>query len=265
MFKPVKEKITPTKANSLWKYLVTWERRLKRNVLLCRIIQPLGAMIFTLNMLLCTMNLLYLIPYASVTEALDKIPLLPAMVKTFPRESVKDALVFTSWFAFLIPLLISGLVFAVVLIIEAKNKKPIEDLKGTEAQCAKALAHEAELDYQLRGKTPEWSIFPETTVLTALTVWPILTVCLSFLEGGAPAVLQLALGIFAMLVCLFVVFWIFAACFWIFAKLNALYYYAPGEWKFWELFNDLDDYWESVDPQEYDRRERIAKERKNKS
>ena len=265
MFKPTKEDMTPTRANSIWNYLVKWETRLKRNVLLCKIIQPLGTWLFTFNMLLATMNLLYMIPHESVPAALDKIPILPAMVKNFPRTDLKAALVFAFWFAFLIPLVISGCIFAVHLILDLREKKPIAPLQGTEAQCAKALAHQAEKDYQLSKKIPEWSIFTETTILTALTIWPILSVCLGFLKGDAPAILQIALGIFAMLVCLFVVFWIFAACFWVFSKINALYYFSPGQWKFWELFNEMDDYWESVDAQEYDRRERIAKAKKTKS
>ncbi len=277
MFKPTKE-MTPARAGKLWNWLVKWERRLKRNVVLCRIIQPLGASIFTLNMLLSTMNLLYMFEHPSVVEklskipllsdilgsgsvsaALDKVPLLPAMVKSFPRESVKAALGFTCWFAFLIPLAVSALVLGVLLVLQIRKSQPIPALKGTEAQCAKALAHQAERVYQLRKKLPFWSVFAETTVLTALTAWPVLAVCLGFLGGEEPAILQITISVFALLVCLFVVFWVFAGCFWIFARLNSLYYYAPGEWRLWQLFNELDDHWESVDPAEYDRREKAEK------
>lgn len=268
MFKTKKKPMNSGTVKERWNYLVKWERRLKRNVLLCRIIQPLGATIFTLNMLLATMNLLLALgnrlDTLVIAEALEKVPLLSAMVSSFPRETIREALGFTLWFAFLIPLVISGLVLGVLLAIDFYKKKPIPELKGTEAEQAEALAHEAEWVYNLRRKLPEWSIFPETTVLTALVAWPILAVCLGFLGGEDPAVIQIALSCFAMVVCLFVFFWIFAACFWIFARLNALYYVAPGEWTFWQLFNEADDYWESVDSEEYSRRERVAARKANK-
>ena len=264
MFKPAKEDMTPEKAGALWTYLVKWEKRLKRNLFLCKIIQPLGTGIFTLNMLLATMNLMYLIPHSSVPDALGKVPVLSAMVKKFPRGSLKQALAFTGWFAFLIPLAVSAVVLGVLLLLELRERQPIAPLEGSEAQCAKALAYQAETDYQLSKKVPGWNIFPETTLLTVLVVWPILSLCTGFLKGDTPAILQTSLSIFALLVCLFAAFWVFAACFWVFSKLNSLFYYSPGQWKFWKLFNELDDYWESVDAQEYDRRERIAKERKEK-
>lgn len=264
MFKMKKEPLNPETAQKRWTYLVKWERRLKRNVLLCRIIQPMGAAIFTLNMLLATINILLSIQSPLVADtiagAINKVPILPAMVSSFPRESVKEALVFAGWFAFLIPLAISGLTLGVLFGIDLYKyrDKPIPELKGTEAEQAEALAHEAEWVYNLRRKLPQWSIFLETTILTALTIWPILSICLGFLGGEDPAVLQIALSCFAMLVCIFVVFWIFAACFWAFSQLNALYYFAPSEWTFWNHFNEADDYWESVDPEEYTRREQVA-------
>lgn len=270
MFKKKKEPLTAATAAERWNYLVKWERRLKRNVLLCRIIQPMGAVIFTLNLLMATLNIILALgnrlDTTVIAEALDKVPLLPAMVSSFPRETIKEAIVFAVWFSFLIPLAASALVLGVLLIIDYSKKKPIPELRGTEAERAEALAHEAEWVYQLRGKMPQWSIFLETTILTALVAWPILSVCLGFLGGEDPAILQIALSCFAMLVCVFVFFWIFAGCFWAFSQLNALYYWSPGEWTFWNLFNETDDYWESVDPEEFARRERVAarKTKKNK-
>lgn len=266
MFKTKKTPLTAETAKERWNYLVKWERRMKRNVLLCRIIQPLGAMIFTLNMLLATVNLLLSLDSKLgtpvIATAMEKVPILPGMVANFPRETIGAAVGFAIWFAFLIPLAISGIVFGVLLAMEYYKKKPIPELKGTETECAEALAHEAEWVYNLRRKMPQWSIFLETTVLTALVAWPILSVCLGFLGGEDPAAIQIALACFAMVVCVFVFFWIFAGCFWVFSQLNALYYIAPGEWTFWQLFNEADDYWESVDPEEYARRERVAAARK---
>lgn len=269
MFKPTKEPLNPTTVKERWNYLVKWERRLKRNVLLCRIIQPLGAGIFTLNILLATVNILLAIgnhfETAVIANALQKVPVLPALVNGLPRETVKGAIGFGIWFSFLIPLAISALVLGTFHIIERYKKKPIPELKGSEAEQAAALAHEAEWVYNLRRKTPQWSVFLETTILTALVAWPILSVCLGFLGGEDPAVLQIALSCFAMVVCIFVFFWIFAGCFWVFSQLNALFYAAPGEWTFYRLFNEADDYWESVDPAEYARRERVSARKANKA
>ena len=265
MFKTEKKALSPETVKERWTWLVKWERRMKRNVLLCRIIQPLGAGIFTLNMLLATVNLLLSLDsfFESpvIAPAMEKIPILPSMVSSFPRDSVRAALGFLGWFAFLIPLAVSALVLGVLLFLEYRKKKPIPALRGTQAQCAEALAHEAEWVYNLRRKMPQWSIFLETTILTALTAWPVLALCLGIMGGEEPAVLQIALACFVMLVCLFVVFWIFAGCFWVFSRLNALYYWAPGEWTFWQSFNEADDYWESVDPEEFARRERVAAEK----
>ena len=257
-----KEPLNAETAVERWNYLVKWERRMKRGRLLCYIIQPLGACIFTLNMLLAVMNLLLAIgdryETTAIAEAIEKVPILSSMAFSFSHETVGGAIGFTLWFAFLLPLMISGLALGVLFAIDCYKYRSIPELKGTEAERAKALAHESEWVYSLRRKMPGWSIFPETTVLTALLVWPILSICLGLLGGEDPAVLQVALACFAMLVCIFVCFWIFAGCFWVFSKLNALFYWAPGEWHFWEIFNETDDYWESVDPEEYARRERVA-------
>lgn len=261
MFKPQKEPMNPAKVEERWTYLSNWERRLRRNVLLCRIIQPLGAVIFLLNMLLATMNFLLFIGGENVAEAMSKVPLLPSMVASFPRGSTGSVITFSLCFAFLIPLFISGIVFGVLYVIELQKKQPIEKLVGTEAECAKALAHRAETVYSLRKKITPWSIFLETSVLTGLTAWPILSICLYYAGGDDPSTLGVALSCFALLICLFVFFWIFAGLFWVFAKLNALYYISPGEWKLWQLFNEMDEYWESVDEAEYNRREQAAEKR----
>ena len=261
MFMPQKEPMTPARTAELWTYLSNWERRLRRNVLLCRIIQPLGTGIFLLNMLLVTMNFILFKGGEFVEEAMSKVPILPALVKNLPRGSTGSVITFSFCFAFLIPLAVSGVVFGILYALELQKKTPIERLYGSEAECAKALAHRAESVYSLRKKLPRWSIFMETSLLTALTAWPILKICLNFASGDEPSVLGVALSCFALLICLFVLFWVFAGLFWIFSKLNALYYFSPSEWKLWSLFNELDEYWESVDVNEYNRREQAAEKR----
>ncbi len=261
MFKPQKEPMNPARMAELWTYLSNWERRLRRNVLLCRIIQPLGSVIFLLNMLLVTMNFAIYKGGETVAEAMAKVPILPSMVENLPRGSNGSVITFSFCFAFLIPLAISGVVFGILYVIELQNKTPIERLYGTEAECAKALAHRAESVYSLRKKLPQWSIFLETSLLTALTAWPILKICLQFAGGDDPSVIGVALSCFALLICLFVLFWVYAGLFWAFSKLNALYYFSPSEWKLWQLFNEMDEYWESVDEVEYNRREQTAEKR----
>ncbi len=262
MFNKPQESLNPQTAEERWSYLVKWEKRMKRNLLLCRIIQPAGAVIFTLNMLLSTINFLLAVGEklgtTVIATALEKVPMLPAMVSNFPRGSIKGSIIFGFFFSFLVPLLLSGVAFGVMMIIDAAKKNPLPELKGSEVERAEALAHKAESVYNLRRSFPKWSIYLETTILTALVAWPILSVCLGFLGGEDPAVLQIALSCFAMVVCVFGFFWVFAGCFWAFAQLNALYYLTPGEWTFYRLFNEADDYWESVDSEEYARRERVA-------
>lgn len=262
MFKKPQEPLNPTTAEERWNYLVKWEKRLERNRLLCKIIQPAGAVVFTFNMLLSTINFLLAVGEklgtTVIATAMDKIPLLPALVANLPRGSIKGSLIFGLLFSFLVPLVLSGIAFGIVMLLDMGKKEPAPELKGSEAERAQALAHKAEAVLTLRRAIPQWSIYLETTILTALVAWPVLSVCLGFLGGEDPAVLQIALSCFAMVVCIFVFFWIFAGCLWAFSQLNALYYYCPGEWTFYRLFSEADDYWESVDATEYDRRERVA-------
>ena len=56
MFKKPKTPMSAVQVQPTWQELIKLERRLKRNKLLCRILQPVGSVIFLFNLLLCTAN-----------------------------------------------------------------------------------------------------------------------------------------------------------------------------------------------------------------
>ena len=63
-------------------------------------------------------------------------------------------------------------------------------------------------------------------------------------------------------VCLFVLYWVFTGLLECFSLLISLFYLSPGEWTLYKQHRELDAYWESVDPDEFARRERAAAERR---
>lgn len=260
MFQKQKKTIDAAQVDQTWNELAKLERRLVRNKRICRIVQPIGAVIFLLNLLLVTANFALYIGGGLVENYFTKMPLLPAMVESFPRGSLSSVIVFSVCFAYLIPLAVGGAITALVWLLDRKKHgNAIEPLLGTEAERAKALVYKAETVYELRKQIPNWSIFLETSLLTGLTAIPILYTCIAFAKGESPAVLEIALGCFALLVCLFLLFWVYAALFKVFSLLNALYYFSPSEWSLYEQYHCLDAYWESVDPKEFEKREEKAR------
>lgn len=260
MFQKPKETMDAARVEPTWNELIKLERRLERNKRICRIVQPVGSLIFLLNLLLVTANFAQFIGGAPVEAYFTKMPLLPAMVEHFPRGSFGGVIAFSLCFAYLIPLAVCGAITALLWFLDRrKYGDTVEPLRGTEAECAKALVYKAETVYELRKQIPQWSIFAETSILTALTAIPILYTCIAFAKGESPAVLEIALGCFALLVCLFVLFWVYAALFKVFTLLNALFYFSPSAWSLYEQYHRLDAYWESIDPQEFAKREEKAR------
>ena len=262
MFKKEKAPMSQKDIQPTWEYLTRQEVILSRNRSICRIIQPVGSIIFLWNLLLATCNVVMYF----LGEYLSDIPILPALVEKFPRESLAGTLIFSLCFAYLIPLANSGIVALIYwLTYRKKFPKTVEPLVGTEAQCARALTNKAESVYALRKEIPLWSIYLETGILTALSAIPILLACLKVVGGDTPAALEIGLYSLALLVVLFVLFWVYALLFKLFSLLNALFYFSPSEWTYYELYQKLDAYWESVDAQEYARRaeqRRIQEEKK---
>ena len=265
MLKLKKEPMTAEEVQPTWDMLVELERNLKRNVGLSRILQPVGIAISALNLLLATGNIIRFIGGALVEEYFMAMPILPALVEHLPRGSWLGILLFSILFVYLIPLAICG---GIAVVFYLKDRKKYEDerepLFGTEIECAKALANKAENVYVLRKKMKSHSIYTVTGILTALLVIPILIALVQLLTGQAPAVLEIAIGLIALLVCLFAVFWIYAGVLKSFSLLNSLFYYAPGEWPLYLVYRRADAYWESIDPEEFARREKAeARKKKN--
>ena len=203
--------------------------------------QPVGIAISALNLLLATGNIIRFIGGALVEEYFMAMPILPALVEHLPRGSWLGILLFSILFVYLIPLAICG---GIAVVFYLKDRKKYEDerepLFGTEIECAKALANKAENVYVLRKKLKSHSIYTVTGILTALLVIPILIALVQLLTGQAPAVLEIAIGLIALLVCLFAVFWIYAGVLKSFSLLNSLFYYAPGEWPLYLVYRRAD-------------------------
>lgn len=261
MLKKPKEEMNEAQMQPMWEYLTETERRLRRNNRLCRILQPLGSGVFLLNLLLSVMNLAKFAGGASWNEHFDAIPLLPSLVESMPRGSWSVVIIFTVLFSFGIPLAISAVITCISCILELqRDDAPPRPLNGTLAQRANVLANEAETVYELRRSMPTWSVYPEAGILTALSALPILMTLLQYAESAEPSAIQIALYSCVLLLCLFVLFWVYALLFHGFSLLNSLFFWSAGEWKLYRLYQTLDAYWETVDPEEFARRDRRTQE-----
>ena len=267
MFAKTKTAFTSKDVQPTWEFLVKRERRLLRNKLLCRIIQPVGSLIFLFNLLIATCNAVLFFLGDTFAEFFAAVPVLPGLVESFPRETLGQVIGVFIWFAYLIPLAICGLIFGLLMLLDYLKYKDVkEPLQGSEAECAKALVNKAETVYDLRKKIPTWSIFIETGVLTALTAVPLLIGLIRVAGEGTGAVLQIALYCLALIVVLFVFFWVYALLFKLFSLLNSLYYLSGDEWDYYQLYQKLDAYWESVDEEEFARREeKLRRQREEKN
>ena len=263
MFTKKREPMSAAEVQPTWEKLVKQERSLRRNRRLCTILQPVGTILFAFNLLLVTANFLLFLGGDLMGGYFAKMPILPSLVKSFPRESWGGILVFSFCFAYLIPLAVCGAITGVFWLLDRKKYKDVsEPLNGSDIDCAKALTNKAETVYVLRSQFPRWSIYLETGILTAALALPIIFTLLQFTQGEDPAVLELALTCLGLLLCLFVMFWIYALLLKAFSLLNSLFYLSSGEWKLYEQYQRLDAYWESIDPDEFARRQQKAMERK---
>ena len=260
MFIKAKETFLSKDMQPTWEFLVKRERTLRRNKLLCRIIQPVGGLIFLFNLLIATCNAVLYFLGDSFSEFFAAVPVLPGLVESFPRGSQGAVLGVFIWFAYLIPLAISGMIFGGLLLWDYFKYKDVKTpLQGTEAECAKALVHKAETVYDLRKKIPTWSVYLETGIITALTAIPLVIGLIRVASAGTGGMLQVALYCLALIVVLFVFFWVYALLFKIFSLLNSLYYLSGDEWDYYQLYQRLDAFWESVDEEEFARREEKAR------
>lgn len=248
------EDIQPT-----WRNLVRQERGLKRNRIMCLVIQPVGALLCLLSLLLASTNIWLFLFGDKIGPYFNKVPILPSLVSKMPRTGWGSIIGSTVIMVYVIPLAVCGVIAGVFYLVTwLKYRKADEPLVGNIAQCAEALAHKAEGNYELRRKIPRWSTYLETGILTVLTAIPIVIMFKNYAASKNPMVLNLVLIALALLFCLFVLFWVYALLLEVFALLNSLFYFSRGEWYLYDQYHRLDDYWESVDPEEFERRQRRA-------
>ena len=261
MFKFPKEQFAEKDLLPTWNYLLNKERALRRNVLICRVIQPVGAVLTLFNMLLASFNFFLYFLGEDLGRYFMELPILPSLVESLPRKSMSGTIVFGIFLSIIVPLLICGIIAGIFYLVWYVKKPQAEPLSGTLAQRAQAVTNKAETVYELRRKLPRWTVYAETGIVTVLTAIPLLMMFIDYASDGAMA-LTLVLIALALLVALFVLFWVYALLFAVFARLNALYYLSPSEWKLYELYGQLDAYWETIDPEEFLRRQRRAEMKK---
>ncbi|MBO2528003.1 MAG: hypothetical protein CW335_07535 [Clostridiales bacterium] len=255
MFKKEKAPMTAAEVQPTWDSLVKLERTLRRNQRVSRIIQPVGTVIFMFNLLLTTGNFILFLGSDFLNGFFEKMPILPALVEYLPRGGWGSLIVFSILFTFMIPLVICGVIAGVFYYLDYKKYKDAkEPLNGSEINKAKALTNKAETVYTLRRDMPKWSVYPEAGVLTGLVALMIVFALLHFAQSESPAVLELSLTCLALLLCLFVLFWVYVLFLMLFSALNGGFCYAPGEWALFEQYQRVDAYWESVDPLEHENR-----------
>lgn len=268
MFKKQKPPMSAEEVQPTWDSLVTLERTLRRNQRVGRIIQPVGMIIFMFNLLLTTGNVIRFVNNGFVNRFFEKVPILPSLVEPLPRGGWGSLIVFSVLFTYMIPLVISAAIAGVFYYLDYKKyRNAKEPLNGSQIDKAKALTNKAETAYVLRRDMPRWSVYPEAGILTGVVAVLILFAMVHFATSDSPAVLELALSCFAMLLCLFVLFWVYVLLLLVFAGLNGFFCYASSEWKLYEQYQRIDAYWESVDPLEHNSRMeelRILRERRHR-
>lgn len=252
MFKLPKEPMQEAEIQPTWEYLVKQERSLRRNLCLCRIIQPLGALICAWNLLLVGMNFLMFVAGDKIGAYFNKLPILPSLIDSMPRSGSGKVIFFSILLSYIIPLAICGLIAGVFYTLDKKKtqNEQLEPLNGTLEQRAAALMNKAENVYELRKKMPQWSAYLETGILTLVTALPLALMFIDYASEGA-MVLKLVLAALALLVCLFVMFWVYAFVMYTFSLLNSLLYISEGKWKLYELYHRVRDYRESLHATEY--------------
>ena len=255
MFKKQREPMRAEEVQPTWDNLVKLERTLHRNKRVSRIVQPVGTIIFMFNLLLTTGNFIRFLDKALLNRFFDKIPVLPSLVEPLPRGSWGGLILFSVFFTYVIPLAISaGIAGLFYYLDRRKYKNAAAPLNGSEIDKAKALTNKAETVYVLRRDLPRWSVYPEAGILTGIFAALTLIALLEFAASDSPAVLEITLSCIALLLCLFVLFWVYVLLLKLFAALNGFFCYASSEWTLYEQYQRVDAYWESVDPLEHSSR-----------
>jgi len=268
MFKKKREPMRAEEVQSTWDKLVVTERTLRRNKKVSRIIQPVGTVIFMFNLLLTTGNFIRFLDVELINRFFEKMPILPALVEPLPRGGWGSLIVFSVLFTYMIPLVICAGIAGLFYYLDYKKyRNTSEPLNGSEIDKAKALTNKAETAYVLRKDMPGWSVYPEAGILTGVCAVLVVFALLEFASSDSPAVLEIALTCLALLLCLFVLFWVYVLLLKLFAALNGFFCYASSEWTLYEQYQRCDAYWESVDLAEHNSRleeQRILNERRHR-
>lgn len=268
MFKKKREPMRAEEVQSTWDKLVVMERTLRRNKKISRIIQPVGTVIFMFNLLLTTGNFIRFLDVELINRFFEKMPILPALVEPLPRGGWGSLIVFSVLFTYMIPLVICAGIAGLFYYLDYKKyRNTSEPLNGSEIDKAKALTNKAETAYVLRKDMPGWSVYPEAGILTGVCAVLVVFALLEFASSDSPAVLEIALTCLALLLCLFVLFWVYVLLLKLFAALNGFFCYASSEWTLYEQYQRCDAYWESVDLAEHNSRleeQRILNERRHR-
>ena len=262
MFHKEKAPFSAEQVQPKWEELVRLERRLRRNALLCRILQPVGTILFAVNLLLAALNFVWCVGGEKLMQFFTTVPLFVRLTEGLPHATLGSCIGFLLWFGFLIPAAVCGAITGVIYVLDRRKPQEERPLVGSTAQQARALANEGETVYMLCRNMPRWSVFLEAGIVTALMGLPVLLRLIEIAKSAEPSVLQLTVGICLLLVCLFVLYWVFTGLLECFSLLISLFYLSPGEWTLYKQHRELDAYWESVDPDEFARRERAAAERR---
>ena len=268
MFKKKRSPMGAADVQPTWDKLVVTERTLRRNRKVSRIIQPVGTIIFMFNLLLTTGNFIRFLDIDLLNRFFEKMPILPSLVEPLPRGGWGSLIVFSILFTYMIPLVICAGITGLFYYLDYKKyRNTSEPLTGSEIDKAKALTNKAETAYVLRRDMPRWSVYPEAGILTGVVAVLIVFALIEFATSDSPAVLEIALTCLALLLCLFVLFWIYVLLLKLFAGLNGFFCYASSEWSLYEQYQRCDAYWESIDPVERNSRleeQRILDERRHR-
>lgn len=242
MLKRKKPPFTAEQLQPKWEELVRLERRLRRNRKLSRLLQPIGLSLCALTVLLSVLNFSRCIELDAVTEALQTVPLLFELTEHFPHASFGGCLGFLCWFGLGIPVAVCAAITAVVCLLDRRKAQPARPLKGSPTQQARAVTNQAETVYMLRGEIKYRAPFALAGGLTALTAVPIVLCLLQVVAAGEPSFLRLAGVLTALLLCLFVLYWVYAGLLTLFSLLLSTAWLSPSEWSLYEQYCRLDAY-----------------------
>ena len=258
--------LTAREVQPTWEFLVNTEQTLNRAVLASRILKPVGMVLFGLGILIGSVNLLLAVFGDTLMTYLKLIPLLPSLVGTLPHSGLAQSILLLVLLGFGLPLLVNGIIYTVIYLVDrSRVQRGHHRLLGTEIECARALTYQAEAVYEQRKKLRSGSVYPIAAVLTAILAYPVCVTLYRLMTDAEGSVLMEALALLALLFVLFVLFWFYALSYKGFCLLNSLFWRAPSEWTLYMTYQRADAYWESIDPQEFARRQAEAERTGKKS